>query len=111
MVTEDRPSDAAALAWLVSVGADEAIADEPVDRFRAAPAVAKSAAFPPPPSLLPQGGGIRMDGDGMGLAGPDASPSHLPSEALPLDGGGLGGGGTPIARPDIPLGTSEGIAT
>jgi len=49
MVTEDRPSDAAALAWLVSVGADEAIADEPVDRFRAAPAVAKSAAFPPPP--------------------------------------------------------------
>jgi len=52
-----------------------------------------------------------MDGDGMGLAGPDASPSHLPSEALPLDGGGLGGGGTPIARPDIPLGTSEGIAT
>jgi len=35
MVITDRYDAAAALAWLVSVGADEAIADEPVDRFRA----------------------------------------------------------------------------
>jgi uracil-DNA glycosylase len=34
MMVGDRSTDAAALAWLVSVGADEAIGDEPVDRFR-----------------------------------------------------------------------------
>ena len=41
---------------------------------------------------------------------PFASPSPM-KKALPLEGGGLGGGGNPSTRPDIPLGTSEGIAT
>src|SRR5277367_6926171 len=93
MVTLDRHDAAAALAWLVSVGADEAVTDEPVDRFRAAHAVAKTAAFPPPPSLPPQGGGIRIDERGTGFGVPATPPSPLPSKALPPQGGGLGGGG------------------
>ena len=78
MVITDRHDAAAALAWLVSVGADEAIADEPVDRFRAPP----QAQLSPPPSLPPQGGGIgKLD-------------AVLPQsqKTLPLEGGGLGGG-------------------
>jgi DNA polymerase len=39
MTGQDRLSDAEALAWLVAVGADEAIADDPVNRLRAAPAL------------------------------------------------------------------------
>lgn len=46
----DRREDAAALAWLVSVGADEAIGDMPVDRFRvAAEQAARPAAVAPAP--------------------------------------------------------------
>jgi DNA polymerase len=49
MMVGDRPNDAAALAWLVSVGADEAIGDVPVDRFRApAEPVARPTAIAPP---------------------------------------------------------------
>jgi uracil-DNA glycosylase len=56
MMVGDRTEDAAALAWLVSVGADEAIGDTPLDRFRA---VAEQAAHPvatavAPPTPLPQ---------------------------------------------------------
>jgi len=89
MVITDRHDAAAALAWLVSVGADEAIADEPVDRFRA---VERPVALPrhsPPPNLPPQGGGTRFDGGGVA---PEPSPSARPT-------------------PDIPLGTSEATAT
>jgi len=51
-MVEDRSQDAAALAWLVSVGADEAISDEPVDRFRAvADQPARPAAVAPPTPL------------------------------------------------------------
>jgi DNA polymerase len=89
MVTFDRTDAAAALAWLVSVGADEAIADEPVDRFRAPVRV---EAFPPPPSLPPQGGGIRMDG--VEVQRDAAAPPPFPSAESP-----------------IPLGTSEATAT
>src|SRR5215469_3970022 len=98
MVTFDRTDAAAALAWLVSVGADEAVADEPMDRFRAlafVPAVAS-----PPPKLPPQGGGIKMDGDGTGFE-PSASP---------LKGKGWSGGGN-ASEIAIPLGTSEATAT
>jgi uracil-DNA glycosylase len=41
---------------------------------------------------------------------PLESPSPM-KKALPLEGGGLGGGGTVSARPDIPLGTSEATTT
>jgi DNA polymerase len=47
MMVADRTDDAAALAWLVSVGADEAIGDEPVDRFR----LSETPAAVPPPSV------------------------------------------------------------
>ena len=100
MVITDRHDAAAALAWLVSVGADEAIADEPVDRFRAPP----PAQLSPPPSLPPQGGGTRFD-DAAG-----SKPSPLPRNSLPLEGGGWGGGGN-AAESSIPLGTSEATAT
>jgi DNA polymerase len=102
MVTLDRHDAAAALAWLVSVGADEAIADEPVNRFGAP---VRAEAFPPPPSLPPQGGGTRFDGGGRG-----DEPSSPPRKSLPLEGGGWGGGGNTAESP-IPLGTSEATAT
>jgi DNA polymerase len=55
MTGQDRLSDAEALAWLVAVGADEAIADDPVDRLRAvsaplvrdAPQVEEQVTAPP----------------------------------------------------------------
>jgi uracil-DNA glycosylase family 4 len=50
-----------------------------------------------------------MDGDGTRFE-PAASPSPLPSKALPLEGGGLGGGGNAPGSA-IPLGTSEATAT
>jgi uracil-DNA glycosylase family 4 len=103
MVTLDRSDAAAALAWLVSAGADEAIADEPVDRFRAA----EKAAASPPPNLPPQGGGIRRDGGETRFV---SAPSQLPSKALPLEGGGLGGGESRHSS-TAPLGTSEATAT
>ena len=40
-----------------------------------------------------------------------ADPSPIPSRALPLDGGGLGGGETRPSSDSIPLGTSEATAT
>ncbi len=51
----DRRGEAAALAWLVSVGADEAIGDMPVDRFRAAAeqAARPGAVAPAPPAPEP----------------------------------------------------------
>lgn len=103
MVTFDRHDAAAALAWLVSVGADEAVAEEPVNRFRV---VEKAAALPPPPNLPPQGGGTRFDGG----VSREREPSPLPTKALPLEGGGWGGGGNAPESP-IPLGTSEATAT
>jgi len=106
MVTFDRPEDrhnaAAALAWLVSVGADEAVGDEPVDRFRAP---VRAEASSPPPSLPSQGGGTRFDNGGVGS---EPSPSP-PAKALPLEGGGWGGGGS-VPESPIPLGTSEATA-
>ncbi len=56
MMVGDRSDDAAALAWLISVGADEAIGDVPLDRFRAlAEQPARPAAvMSPPPAALPQ---------------------------------------------------------
>jgi DNA polymerase len=59
MMTRDRSADAAALAWLVSVGVDEAIGDVPVDRFRlsaeqsARPAAAIQAPSPQRPTPQP----------------------------------------------------------
>lgn len=85
MTDRNRSDDAAALAWLVAVGADEAIADAPIDRFRAPPAQQTQAestqilpvASPPPP----------------------AEPAFVPPPA--------------IARPaqPPPLGTPEAAAT
>jgi uracil-DNA glycosylase family 4 len=98
MVITDRHDAAAALAWLVSVGVDEAIADEPVDRFRAPIPAAAS----PPPNLPHQGGGIRFECE------PTSPP---PSKALPPEGGGRGEGGNTRVSPDIPLGTSEATVT
>ena len=109
MVTIDRHDAAAALAWLVSVGADEAIADAPLDRFRAVPTIVQTAASAPP-SLPPQGGGTRFDNGGMGA---EPSPSPNSSRTLSLEGGGLGGGGGghALTRPQPPLGTQEAAAT
>ena len=95
MTGNERLSDAAALAWLVAIGADEAIADAPVDRLRAAQALAAppsetSEHSSPPPHLPHQGGGTRI-------------------KALPLDGGGLGG--DDITARAGPLGTPEAAAT
>jgi DNA polymerase len=45
----DGLADAAALAWLVAVGADEAIADAPVDRLSAVERIPDRPASPPPP--------------------------------------------------------------
>jgi uracil-DNA glycosylase family 4 len=51
-----------------------------------------------------------MDGGGVGVGAPDTSLSPSPSKVLPLEGGGLGGGGAATGSA-IPLGTTEGIAT
>ncbi len=96
MTDRNRSDDAAALAWLVSVGADEAIGDEPIDRFRLGAMLPAASPQSPPPNLPPQGGGTRIE-------------TSLPSKTLPLEGGGLGGGGNIPARP--PLGTPEALAT
>ncbi|HTJ62502.1 MAG TPA: uracil-DNA glycosylase family protein, partial [Alphaproteobacteria bacterium] len=50
MMAEDRPTDLAALAWLVSVGVDEAIGDVPIDRFRLS---AERSAQPAAPAQAP----------------------------------------------------------
>jgi DNA polymerase len=99
MIAGDRTEEAAALAWLVSVGADEAIGDLPVDRFRLSAAKAVQAAPSPPPSLPPQGGGTRF------------AESASASKALPIEGKGPDGG-DPTARtaPSI-QGTPEATAT
>jgi uracil-DNA glycosylase len=52
-----------------------------------------------------------MDGGGAGFGAPATSLSHSPSKALPLDGGGLGGGGNAATSPTVPLGTSEAAAS
>jgi DNA polymerase len=117
MTERNFSADAATLAWLVSVGADEAIADEPVDRFRTVATPDKAVQTPPPPNLPPgdrrspvgetqwppsaAGGGTRFEGAVSG-----AVIHRPPSEALPLDGGGSGGGGN-LRHGTAPLGTSE----
>ncbi len=48
-------ADLAALAWLVELGADEAIGDEPVDRYEAAATAVERAAAPEPePAPAPE---------------------------------------------------------
>lgn len=91
MMTPDRSDIAATLAWLVSVGADEAIADAPVDRFRAVaqPPTQMREAPAAPPNLPRQGGEVRMHDDER----PTSSPATL------------------AANPNIPLGTPEAAAT
>jgi DNA polymerase len=81
MVITDRHDAAAALAWLVAVGADEAIADEPADRFRA---VEKPAATPQP------------------ILRPPTFEAAPPPDRFPTE---------PRLAADIPLGTSEASAT
>jgi len=81
MVTIDRYDAAAALAWLVSVGADEAVGDEPVNRFRAV----EKPAVPAQPIIRPPT---------FESAPP---PDHFPPENRPAA--------------EIPLGTSEATAT
>jgi uracil-DNA glycosylase family 4 len=90
MVTPDRSDAAAVLAWLVSVGADEAIADAPIDRFRAVARQLHDAQASPPPTLPPQGGGARIYEDERAPFVPPAPPT---------------------ANPNIPLGTPEAAAT
>jgi DNA polymerase len=83
MTERNRADDAAALAWLVAVGADEAIADAPIDRFRvAAPQniQAESTRVFPVPS-------------------PPAEPAYEPPPTAPR----------PTQPP--PLGTPEAAAT
>ena len=81
MIAGDRESAAAALAWLVAIGVDEAIADAPVDRLRPSPPVLATQA--PPPESMP-------------LAPPPVA--RPPVAARP-------------ALPDAPLGTPEAAAT
>ncbi len=96
MTELDRSGDAAALAWLVSVGADEAIGDEPVDRLRAAIGLRSSETASSPPPYPPPSRGRAF------------------GESLPLEGRGRpegpGGGDGAAAPPGIPLGTPEAAA-
>jgi len=63
------PNDLATLAWLVEMGADEAIADAPVDRLAAAPAAPSRPASAAP--AVP--------------VAPDPAPSRLAAPAPPAD--------------------------
>ncbi len=85
MMVEDRSTDAATLAWLVAAGADEAIADAPIDRFRAP---ARDEIRDEPPPLL---------------STPSATRNEPPPYSPPL----------PAARAVTapPLGTPEAAAT
>ena len=99
MTRLDRSADAGALAWLVSVGADEAIGEEPVDRL---PTVAlrsgRMEASPPPARRITSGEGSPPSRE--------RAYDEVPLRVLPLDRGGSGGG-LPAAPPEIPLGTPE----
>ncbi|MDB5397739.1 MAG: uracil-DNA glycosylase [Rhodospirillales bacterium] len=96
MTERNRSDNAAALAWLVAVGADEAIADAPIDRFRGPLSSGslpdRSVQQSPLPGLPHQGEGTR-------------------SGALLIDRGGFGGGGNSRPSTGIPLGTPEAAAT
>lgn len=59
-------ADLAALAWLVELGADEAIGNAPVNRFERAAPVVPVAAAPAPPMLAPEPSAA--DGGAAGLA-------------------------------------------
>jgi DNA polymerase len=81
MTGRDRQADLAALAWLVSAGADEAVADAPIDRLNA----------PPPTAPAPRAT-VQM------LA--PAEPATAPPPPRP-----------PIIAPDAPFGTPEAAAS
>jgi DNA polymerase len=76
-MTEDRLQDAAALAWLIAVGADEAIADEPIDRFRTLSRQDRSIV---PARLIPAGASPPVEPT------PDVPPTDLqvPAQIQPL---------------------------
>lgn len=71
-------NERAALAWLIDMGADEAIGEAPVNRFRAAEAQPGGSRTSPSPGSSPQGGGEQF-----AAAAPASSP---------LVGEGRGGG-------------------
>jgi uracil-DNA glycosylase family 4 len=117
MTERNRADDAAALAWLVAVGADEAIADTPIDRFRTAvsESLPDRPVQPVPPPNLPPGDRWSPDGETqrppLAAGGGIRIEDGLPAKALPLDGGGLGGGGNLRPTQPPPLGTPEAAAT
>jgi uracil-DNA glycosylase family 4 len=88
MMVGDRREDAAALAWLVSVGADEAIGDMPVDRFR----LSEKAPAAPPPNL-------------------PEDPRPSPPQALPFDATTPGGNDPTVRSVPAIQGTHEATTT
>jgi DNA polymerase len=95
MIAGDHSTDAAALAWLVSVGADEAIGDVPVDRFQQS---SEPSARPAAPVQMPT---VQMPAVEVP---PVERPTPQPVEPTPLQ---------PAARPahQAPTGTVEDTAT
>jgi DNA polymerase len=87
LIGEDRTTAATTLAWLIAAGADEAISDEPIDRFRI-PAAVPLAPQPSSPRNLAQ----KEEGTGVKVG-----------HALPLIGEARAG--------SPPLGTPEAAAT
>ncbi|MBL8836496.1 MAG: uracil-DNA glycosylase [Alphaproteobacteria bacterium] len=68
--------DRTALAWLIAMGADEAVLDDPVDRFRAPPPAAAAASAPAP---------ARRDSAPAAIAPPQASrPAELSAREIAL---------------------------
>jgi uracil-DNA glycosylase len=85
--TDSFQADLAALAWLIEMGADEAICDAPVDRFAevgaaapAAPAAPMPDAGPPVPPVEAAAGGV------AGAAALAAACGDLPALRAALEG-------------------------
>jgi len=75
MTEAPHPDALSALAWLLDAGADEAVLDEPVDRF-----TAKSPAAVRPPMTPP--GGLRRAAVPSGTAGPQAAAAVPQSDNI-----------------------------
>lgn len=109
--------DFAALAWLVEMGADEAIGDQPVDRFAPArpqpPAPQPLAPQPPAPHEAPAsrdaGPGIKAAITAATLAAqPAAAP--LPSAQAAASASALAGAATTLAALEAALRGFDGCA-
>jgi pyruvate dehydrogenase E1 component beta subunit len=78
---------------LVSEGTEGVAVNTPIARMNGDGDSEKAATLSPPPNLPHRGGGTRTE--------------NTPSKALPLDGGGLGGGETSAKKQSIETATPE----